>query len=238
MVNKNKTLVMLVVSPLGIRTLASQVPIELDSASKFAVLGGTGVASTGDTAVHGGDVGTSHGEAITGFPPGMVIPPFESRVGDAATKQAHVDLVAAYNAATRMKPTHDLSGQNLGGLTLLPGVYYFSAAAELTGTLTLNGQNDPKAQFVFQVGTTLATAEASAVISINGASSSGAGSSIFWLVAESAVLGADSAFEGNILVQKDITINTDASIRDGCVLACAGAVNLNSNKITKRFNAV
>jgi hypothetical protein len=37
-------------------------------------------------------------------------------------------------------------------MILLPGVYKFTSEAQLTGTLTLNANGDPDAEWVFQVG--------------------------------------------------------------------------------------
>ncbi len=226
-----KTLVMLVVAPLDTLPLKTPVQIVLDSAANFAVLGGSTVTNTGDTVVHGGDVGSSHGLTITGFPPGIVMSPNAKRMADDAALQAHIDLTTAYNAVVGMKPTHNLSGQDLGGLMLLPGVYFFSSAAALKGTLTLNCQDDKKAQFVFQIGTTLITAKDSAVISINRDSEAEPRNFIFWQVGSSATLGADSTFEGTILAKTNITINNSASIQDGGALARNGAVTLDTNKI-------
>ncbi len=227
----NKTLVMLVVAPLGTLPLHAPVQFILDSAANFAVLGGTAVTNTGDTAVHGGHVGTSHSEDITGFPPGIVLSPHAKRMADDVARKAHIDLTAAYKAVQGMKPTHDLSGQDLGGLTLLPGVYYFSSLATLNGILTLDCQGNKKAQFVFQIGTTLTTGTKSAVISINRGNGSEPRNFVFWQVGSSATLGADSAFEGTILATTDIIIMNSASIQDGGALARHGAVTLDTNKI-------
>ena len=51
-----------------------------------------------------------------------------------------------------MPVTADLTGQNLGGLTLTPGVYHFDSAAQLTGTLDLNAEGNNNAYWVFQIG--------------------------------------------------------------------------------------
>ncbi len=178
-------------------------------------------------------MGTSHGTDITGFLPTTVAWPHTTRAGDATALQAHKDLTTAYNAAAAMPSTHDLSGQDLGGLTLLPGVYHFSLAATLNGILTLKDQDDPNAQFIFQIGTTLTTASNSSIISINGGASTWLKGAVFWQVGTSATLGTDSAFAGNILARDDITINTDATIRDGSALSQFGGVTLDSNRITK-----
>ena len=230
---KNKTVVLLVVPPHSKAPGQSPRSITLDSANHFAVLAGATVDNTGKTAVRGGDVGTSHGPEITGFPPGTVAAPHTKRTADAVALQAHTDLTTAYNAAEAMPPTHDLSGQDLGGLTLLPGVYRFSAGATLNGTLTLKDQDDPDAQFIFQIGTTLTTSGGSSIISIDGTAHSWVKSNVLWQVGGSATLGADSAFAGNILARGDITFRKDAMIRHGSVLSQFGNVTLDSNRVSK-----
>ncbi len=230
---KNKTVVLLVVPPHSTAPRQSLNSITLDSANYFAVLAGTTVDNTGKTAIQGGDVGTSHGPEITGFPPGTIAAPHTKRTADAVALQAHTDLTTAYNAAEAMPLTHDLSGQDLGGLTLLPGVYRFSGGATLNGTLTLKDQDDPHAQFIFQVGTTLTTGSDSSIISINGGARSWVKGAVFWQVGGSATLGADSAFAGNILARDGIDIRQDATIRDGSALSQFGDVTLDSNRISK-----
>lgn len=198
------------------------------TAGNFAVLGGSTVTNTGPTVVTGGDVGVSPGSAITGFPPGAVVPPNIVRPGnDAATQQAKVDLALAYIDAEGQFCNTDLTGIDLGGLTLTPGVYCFDTSAQLTGTLTLDGQGDPNAVFIFQIGSTLTTASASNILFINGAQAC----NVFWQVGSSATLGTTTDFAGTIMALASITLNTGATV-DGRVLARNGAVTLDSNEIT------
>jgi type VI secretion system secreted protein VgrG len=204
--------------------------ITLGTAGNFAVLAGSTVTNTGATVINGGDVGVSPGTAITGFPPGTITPPYTTHAGDAVAAQAQSDLTTAYNAAAGLAPTQNLTGQNLGGLTLTPGVYFFSSSAQLTGTLTLDDQGNPNAQFVFQIGSTLTTASNSSVVTINGGSMPGC--TVFWQVGSSATLGTGSAFEGHILALTSITVTTGANILDGSALARNGAVTLDDNSIT------
>jgi type VI secretion system secreted protein VgrG len=97
----------------------------------------------------------------------------------------------------------------------------------LTGNLTLDGQNDPTSVWVFQVPTSLTTESTSTVQLINGASSC----NVFWQVGSSATLGTGSTFLGTILAQASITITTSAVVH-GRALARTGAVTLDGNTIT------
>jgi type VI secretion system secreted protein VgrG len=152
-------------------------------------------------------------------------------VANAVAKQAESDLTAAYNQAVGLAPNQNLTGQDLGGLTLLPGVYFFSSVAQLTGTLTLNDQGNPDAIFVFQIGSTLTTAANSSVQTINDPNSA-SGISVFWQVGSSATLETGTAFEGNILALTSITAGNGATVLDGRLLAINGAVTLDDNTIT------
>jgi hypothetical protein len=203
--------------------------VNLGTAGDFAVLGGSTVTNTGPTVLNGGDLGLAPGSSVTGFPPGIVTPPFTMHVNDTVATRAKNDLVTAYNAAAGLTPSEDITGQNLGGTTLVPGVYRFTSGAQLTGTLTLNGLGNPEAQWVFQIGTTLTTAPGSSVVTINGGPTPGC--NVFWQVGSSATLGTTTAFEGHILALTDIDLNTGANILDGSALARNGAVRLDSNHI-------
>ena len=108
----------------------------LGSAANFAVLGGQTVTNTGPSVVTG-DLGVWPGSAVTGFPPGNVIG--SMHVTDAVAQQAQSDVTTAYNTLAGMSPTQILTGTDLGGLTLTPGVYFFSSSAYLTGALTVDG---------------------------------------------------------------------------------------------------
>jgi len=227
---KGKILILLAITALAGFPLHAKADIVLGTAGDFAVLGGSTVTNTGPTVIDGGHVGVSPGSAITGFPPGVVVTPFTTHAGDAVAIQAQTDLTTAYNAAAGLPVTQDLTGQDLGGLTLQPGVYFYSSSAQLTGILTLDALGDPNAQFVFQIGSTLNTAGNSSVVTINGGATPGC--AVFWQVGSSATLGTYTAFEGHILALTDITLTTGATILDGSALARNGAVTLDTNTIT------
>ena len=241
---KCRTSLLLAIVSLTSLPVQAKANIMLGTAGNFAVLGGSTVTNTGATIISGGDVGVSPGTAITGFftvdaGPGIITAPFTTHTGaDAVAVQAHNDLITAYNAAQVLPflPANNLSGQGLGGLTLLPGVYHFNTSASLAGTLTLNNMGDPNAEFVFQIATTLTTASNSSVVTINGGS--GPGRSVFWQVGTSATLGTNTAFQGHILADQSITLTTGASILGGSALANNAAVTLDTNNIINRVTTV
>src|ERR1051326_199870 len=163
----------------------------LGTAGSFAVLAGSQSTNTGPSTIRG-TLGVSPGSAVTGFPPGIVIGG-TMHAADAVALQAQSDLVTAYDIFAGMGAPTVLTGQDLGGMTLTPGVYFFATSAQLTGALTLDAQGSANAQFVFQIGSTLTSASNSSVLFING----GRGDQLFWQVGSSATLGTTTAFAGN-----------------------------------------
>ena len=188
----------------GGRVTAMAVAPPLGAASSFAVVGASTVTNTGPTIVNG-DLGLSPGTAVTGFPPGIVTGTIQ--IANAASLAAQNSITTAYNALAGQACDVNLTGIDLGGLTLTPGAYCFSSSAQLTGTLTLDGLGNPGAVWVFQIGSTLTTASGSRVQFINGGQACGA----FWQVGSSATLGTTTSFAGNVLALASITLNTGAT---------------------------
>jgi hypothetical protein len=203
----------------------AQSAVPLGTSANFAVLAGSTVTNTGSSMIVG-NVGVSPGTAITGLLPSAVAGTIYSAGTVAAAAEAAVNT-AYVNAAGQTPVTEVLTGQNLGGLTLGPGIYTFSSSAQLTGTLTLNGGGNPNAIFIFQIGSTLTTASASAVVAENGAQAA----NIFWQVGSSATLGTSTTFLGNILASSSITADTGV-VMGGRLLAITGAVTLDDITLT------
>ncbi len=195
------------------------------SAQSFAVLAGSTVTNTGPSTV-AGNLGVDPGLAVTGFPPGLLVGGV-IHAGDAVSLQAQSDVTAAYNVLAGEPCDLDLSGKDLGGLTLTQGVYCFSSSAQLTGTLTLDAEGNPDAVFLFQIGTTLTTASDASVRVTNG----GLECNIMWQVGSSATIGTTTAFLGDVLALTSITVTTGARV-SGRVLARNGAVTLDTNVIS------
>jgi type VI secretion system secreted protein VgrG len=73
-------------------------------------------------------------------------------LGDPVAAQAQANAHAEYNYLASLTCDTDLTGQDLGGMTLTPGVYCFASSAQLTGTLTLDAQGSCDSLFVFHTG--------------------------------------------------------------------------------------
>ncbi len=194
----------------------------------FGVLAGATVTNSGPTVV-AGNLGVMPGNAITGFAgiapggPGTVTGTINA--ANILALQAQNELTAAYNAAAGTASTATKNG-DLAGQILFAGVYTASSSLLINGTVTLDAQNNPNAQFIFQIGSALTTATGSNVLLINGA----VPANIFWQVGSSATLGTTSSFSGNILAMQSISLGTGTSFQ-GRALARTGAVTLLGNAV-------
>ena len=197
-------------------------PVGLGTATPFAVLAGSGITNTGATTITG-DVGTFPTTAQTGF--SAVTLTGTNHHGDAVTQGAKDDLVTAYDDAAGRTPA-TAHVVELGGTTLLAGVYT-SPTFGLTGTLTLDAQGVPDAQFVFQAGSTLISEVNSRVLLVNGASPC----RVVWQVGSSATFKTGTRFAGDVLAYTSISAQTGATFA-GRLLARNGAVTLQRNTIT------
>ena len=205
---------------------AAQAQVGLGTATSFAVLGGSTVTNTGPTTISG-DVGLAPGNAVVGFPPGLVTGG-TIHAADAVALQAQNDLTTAFNDAAGRGPVVDETGVDLGGQTLLPGVYNASTSMALTGTVTLDALGDPAAVFIFQAGSTLITASNATVALIGAAQPC----NVFWQVGSSATIGTNTTFVGTVLALTSITMQTGATIQ-GRLLARNGPVTLDTNVINR-----
>jgi len=222
------TISVVVLSLLGIgayaQTDSDTLKINLGTADKFALLGGSGITNVSAHTFIIGDVGSSPTPMVKGIKPSQVKGHLYLK-SSPVTAAAQKGLTTAYNQAAGAQCGTVLTGQDMGGMKLLPGVYCFASDAQLTGTLTLNAQGNPNAQWIFQMGTTLTTAKNSKVI-LKLSGKGGRGCNVYWEVGSSATVGKGSIFVGNIMALTSVTLN--GGILRGKALARDGAITVSA----------
>ncbi|MCW2529049.1 MAG: hypothetical protein JWM76_3909 [Pseudonocardiales bacterium] len=176
----------------------------LGMAATFSVLDATTVVNTDATIVRG-DLGVGPGGTIVGFPPGIARG--TTHRGDSVALQAVSDFDAAYANAAARAPLRSFAGDQNGQI-FTPGVYYTDSAFSLTGILTLDGQGDSKATFIFQVNGALDTSADSNVSLVNGAKRA----NVFWQVVGAAGTGESSFFLGTILANGAINLGAGSHL--------------------------
>ena len=212
----------------------------LMSADPFVVLGSATVTNSDITGMPAttlfGDLGTT-GASLVGFggssvnqPSGMTF------VNDAVATQALLDVGTAYTdlAGLACPPANALTGQDLGGMTLPPGVYCFtSSAGQIAGTtLTFDARNDPNAVWVIQVKTELTVLDNAKAVIINGPPAMAC--RIWWALGTAATLDTGTQYLGNFLASSSVSMLTAATLNPGRAFGMTGGVTLLSNNIDKR----
>jgi len=135
-------------------------------------------------------------------------------------------MEAAYtDAAGRAVDVTELGAGNIGGLTLVPGVYKWSTVVTIPTDVTLTG--GPNDVWIFQIAGGLTVASAKTVILRGGAQAK----NVFWQVGGIATLGTTSNFKGIILSQTAIVMQTGA-VLNGRALAQT-AVTIDANTVTQ-----
>ncbi len=221
---------------------AAQTAVNLGTAGNFVILAKSGISNTGTTLITG-DIGVSpiDSTGITGF--GLIMdasnefatsslitgkiyaadytPPTPNTMTTAVS-----DMETAYtDAAGRTNPTAtELGAGNIGGMTLAPGLYTWGTGVTIPTDVTISGgANDV---WIFQIAQDLDISSATQVKLSGGAQAK----NIFWQVAGVTTLGTTSSFNGIILSQTAIVINTGATL-NGRALAQT-AVTLDANAVT------
>jgi hypothetical protein len=194
----------------------------LGSANSYGILAGSTVTCAGAPGTINADVGVSPGSTTTGFPPCTISG--STHLADAVAGQQQGRLTGAYNYLAGRPCGTVVTPADLGGRTLPPGVYCAATSMGVTGTVTLDGQGDANATFIFQVGSTLVTGTGADIALIGGAQAK----NVWWQVGSSATLGTGTTFRGNILALTSITLVDNATML-GRALARNGAVSLGTN---------
>jgi hypothetical protein len=205
----------------------------LGTAGPFVVLGGATVTNSGTSTVLIGDVGTT-GPSVTGLTGPPFQPSGKTEINNARATQAVLDLGTAYTslAGRACPPANNLTGLDLGGMTLAPGVYCFSSSAgQISGTtLTFDAKGDPNAVWVIQIKTALTVLDNTIAVVIGGPSSLAC--RIFWTTGTAATINSGSHFLGNILASSKTSMLTNATLSPGRAFGQTEGVTLLSNTVS------
>lgn len=226
-------LVVLLVCSLGISNAASCSNISgiLSPVTEtFIVLAGAGVSLAGGTAsttLINGNIGSYPTPGtVVGTDPKVMLVNSVDHHDDTLTQEATSDLACMYSSALA-KTNRNTIVSDLGGLTLVPGVYHSGTSVSVTGTLTLDGQGNADAVFLIIASSTVMAQTNSKVLLGNGTQSC----NVFWVAGSSATIKQNAIFVGTVLAQVSITMNAGASL-DGRLM-CNSAISLDTNMISK-----
>ncbi|MEO7889005.1 MAG: Ig-like domain-containing protein [Vicinamibacterales bacterium] len=243
-------------NPWEFRTAALVVPppplaINLGAAASFGIASRAGLTSTGVTVINGdvalyplanctdatGNAGASQTCLVKTYstPNGMTVngsiywagDPYDN--GGTALSVTNALTVAWTEGRNKIDTRGAVLADQLGGKTLLPGVYHNAALALMAGGVAqLDAQNDANAIFVFKVDSSFVDSGTlllkSRIDLINGAQAR----NVWFVTGLDIVIGSGTTWNGNILAGRTATI-LDGSNVTGRVLAGAsgaGAMTL------------
>ena len=222
-------------------------PINLRGIATYGIASRAGLTSTGVTVVNGdvalypnpactdatgGPAGSARvgGCAVHTLPPsatGLTVngsifyfgDPFDN--GGTANSVVN-DLNIAWSEGASRVPTQPLvAASELGGKTLVPGVYHNANLGLMAGgVVVMDAQNDPNAEFIFQVDTDLTDSGTLLLPSRIDLSNGAQAKNIWFVVGRDITIGHGTKWNGTILAGRTATIN-DGSTINGRVLAGA-----------------
>jgi len=199
----------------------AQTTISYGAAASFSVLAGSEITNSGAGTSIGQNVGLSPAAGTfyfglgTGQVGGTIYAVDVSGPAGAAGNNPGLltDAIngfhAAYLAAGSQTPNPVNLGLQLGGQTLVPGVYTFDPGSVLltSGTLTLNGTGVTNPMWIFQLTSDLTTSAGGNILFENGTPCD-----VLWRVPTQATLGTGSTFDGTIMAHTAIVMGTGATL--------------------------
>lgn len=191
--------------------------IILGSAANFAVFSSDGAVSNTGISQITGNIGTNNGSS-TGF--GNVNGVMNDNNGVSA--QASTDLLLAYNQLNSATPTFFPANLLGNSDTLVAGVYSIEGAAFLNLDLTLDGQGNPNAEFIFLINGAFSTSPDSKIKLINGAKVC----NVFWKIEGLVSMASGTFFKGTVIANNAaILLSTNDTI-EGRILTTNGAITI------------
>ncbi len=230
-------------SGLGPAPVELGSPTDLAAAGSYVLLAKTGITNVTGSVITGGNLGLSPAAAsfITGFAltadatnvfstslsvvaPGKIYASNYAAPTPSNLTTAVLDMEAAYSdAAGRTNPDFlNLGSGEIGGLTLAPGLYTWGTGVTIPTDVTISGgANDV---WIFQISNDLDLSSATSVILAGGAQAR----NIYWQVAGNVTIHASAHFEGVILSQTAITLQTTATLHGRALAQTLVAIDNNA----------
>ncbi len=226
--------------------------IDLGAASPYGTFGGNaGITNQGLlTRINNGAIGTTGAATlITGFIDGTngdtyTVTPSNAGIvelgiftaGDPEAAAGANDAQTAFDTLRDLTGGITLATTQLGGRTLAPGIYKSATTYEITGNsslfdLTLDGQGDPNALWVFQVGSSLTVGGPALPRSVNLIGGAQA-KNVYWQVGSAATInGAGGGrMVGTIISSAGATFSTAGNVEivtlDGRAISLNASVTL------------
>jgi len=192
--------------------------INLGTAANFVLFSTNGsVSNTGESNLTG-NVGTNVGSSTAfGNVNGVM------HDVDGTSGQCAIDLLVGYNQLNAAIPTFYPASILGNGTTLLPGVYSITGASTLNLGLTLDGQGDPNAKFIFQLQGSFSANANSKIHLINGALAC----NVFWKVEGLVSLASGTSMKGTVIANNAAIIMANRDTLEGRALSTAGAITVN-----------
>jgi hypothetical protein len=200
---------------------------DLSEAGSYVILAKTGITNVTGSTISGGHLGLSPAAAsfITGFSLTLdesntfatsdsVVDPYRIYASDydeptpTNLTSAVLAMEAAYtDAAARTTPDFlNLGSGDIGGETLAPGLYTWGSTVTIPEDVTISGGADDV--WIFQISNDLVLSTDTSVLLAGGAQAE----NIFWQVAGQVTIHAGGHFEGIVLSQTAVTLQTNASM--------------------------
>ncbi len=201
--------------------------LDLGAIEPFTLFTIEGAVSNTGKSIDTGNIGSDLG-SISGFgsPTTMIGSCYNA---NSITKQAKIDLLNLYINLNNIRVTNTAHAPAFGSETLTKGVYLIASAGSLAGTITLNGQGNPDAVFIFKFEGAFTTGVGAKVVLTNGASSS----NVFWIGEGAISVGASSVLKGTLIAHPGaVTLGAGCNL-EGRMLSTSGAISIYSGVISK-----
>ena len=202
----------------------------LGSVASFGLFTSNGAVANAASSGVIGHIGTNAG-AISGFETSEQIGSVHA--ANTTTALAVLDLNNAYNQLMLLPNTVLSHTPAFGtGETLTAGVYFINGAGSLGGTITLDGQNNSDATFIFKLAGAFAVGAQSKVIFANGVRRC----NVFWIggagVATGAVsIGAASQIKGTFISHGGACTSGAGANVEGRMFSTSGAIGFSTGVI-------